>query len=59
MEGLRVKVNSKGGCITSQFLTSLAAEIAALKAAKVQIDSELAPQRLNKRTEDAEKLSLA
>lgn len=39
MEGLKVRVNSKEGCVETDFPTSLAAEIAALKAAKGQIDS--------------------
>ncbi|MDK2745099.1 MAG: hypothetical protein NDI90_19545 [Nitrospira sp. BO4] len=39
MEGLKAKLNSKEGGVEADFMTSLAAEIAALKAAKGQIDS--------------------
>ncbi len=43
MEGLKIRLNSKEGCVAADFETSLAAEIAALKAAKGQIDSEISP----------------
>lgn len=41
MEGLKPRSNSKEGCVEANCMTSLTAEIAALKAAKAQIDSSL------------------
>ncbi|MDK2742411.1 MAG: hypothetical protein NDI90_05810 [Nitrospira sp. BO4] len=43
LEGLNARGNSKGELVEADFMTSLAAEIAALKAAKGQIDVEIAP----------------
>ncbi len=43
MEGLKTRVNSNEGFVEADFVTSLAAEIAALKAAKAHIESEISP----------------
>ncbi len=52
MEGLKARLNSKEGFVETNFETSLAAEIAALKSAKRRIDSEISPVHLNSQTEE-------